>query len=268
MEFEKKATSPEEFLVCNELLPAVRERYSTTFALLEIPEVVRSDGTLGQYGTVYFRDYDGEKYCDKWNEGNGGAPLGTALSSEMVRILQDLQKIDVGWLLSLHPVGKTLERSAFDLQGWLLSFEKQETLALSMGISYDELKQAEEFIKGGFRLSRRIVSNGDFYPRNLIKMQKTIVLADWGYWTGYRACFVDDLVNVAAFAFIHMWNNGPWQKEFVRRLSESFDIKLDDLRKAVLIKSFEQAMFWRCIPQLVQPQVNHFKMALTSGILG
>jgi len=75
-------------------------------------------------------------------------------------------------------------------------------------------------------------------------------------------------VNVAAFAFIHMWNNGPWQKEFVRHLSETFDIKSDDLRKAILIKSFEQAIFWRCIPQLAQSQVNQFKKALRNEILG
>jgi len=191
MEFRKTAASPEEFLVCTELLPAMRERYGSTFALLEIPEVLRSDRSVGQYGTVYFRDYDGEKYNDRWNEGNGGAPLRTELSSEMVQLLEDLQKIDIGWLLSLHPVGKSLERSAFDLRGWLLSFQNQKTLALSMGISDDELKQTEELVNGGFQLTRRIVSNGDFYPRNLIKLQKTIVLADWGYWTGYRACFVE-----------------------------------------------------------------------------
>lgn len=271
-EFEKKTTSLEEFLVCTELLPAIRERYGKTFALLEIPEVLRSDRSVGNCGSVYFRDYDGEKYNGRWSEQPGeyigGCALGTELSSEMVQLLRDLQQIDVGWLLSLHPIGKSLERSAFDFPGWLLSFERQSTVAIGMGISDGELKQAAEFVDGGFQLTRRIVSNGDFYPRNLIKFKKTIVLTDWGYWTGYRACFVDDLVNVAAFAFIHMWNNRPWQKEFVRHLMETFDIKLDDIRKAVLIKSFEQAVFWRCIPQLAQPQVNHFRMALRNEILG
>jgi len=272
MEFEKTVASREEFLVCTELLPAMRERYGTTFVLLEIPEVLRSDKSVGQYGTVYFRHYDGEKYNGRWSEQpgehTGGRALGTELSSEMVQLLKDLQEIDVGWLLSLYPIGKSLERSAFDLRGWLSSFERQRIPAVGMGISGDELMQAQEFVSGGFQLTRRIVSNGDFYPRNLIKLQKRIVLADWGYWTGYRACFVDQLVNVAAFAFIHMWNNVPWQREFVRHIRETFDIAWDDIRRAVLIKSFEQAMFWRCIPQLAQPQVNHFKMALRNEIVG
>ena len=121
---------------------------------------------------------------------------------------------------------------------------------------------------GGFKLTSRIVSNGDFYPRNLIKLPNRVALVDWGYWPGYRACFVDYLVNVGAFAFIHMWGNGLWQKEFVRRLRETFDIKLDDLRKAILIKSFEQAMFWTALPQLAQVQVNLFKMVLKDEVFG
>ena len=269
MEFQKTVSSTEEFLVCTALLPAIRERYGPAFALLEIPEVLRSDGSVGQHGAVYFRHYDGETYNDKWNEENGGSLLGTELSSEMVQLLEDLQKIDVDWLLSQDPVGEKVRQSAFNFQGWLLSFQGQKTEAVSMGISANEFTQAEEFITGGFQLTRCIVSNGDFYPRNLIKLPNRVVLVDWAYWLGYRICFVDYLVNVAAFAFIHMWGNGLWQKEFVRHLRETLDVKLDDLRKAVLMKSFEQAIFWQqCAPQLVPPQVNHFKMALKNDICG
>jgi hypothetical protein len=270
MEHLKPVGSAEEFLVCTELLPAIRQRYGTSFALLEIPEVLRSDRNVEPHGAVYFRDYDGEKYNGRWNEGNGGGPLGTELSSEMVQILSDLQTIDVDWLLSLHAVGRKVQQSAFDLQGWLSSFQERKTLAFSIGISDIELTQAEEVINGGFQVTRRIVNNGDFYPRNLVKLPNRMVLVDWGYWPGYRACFVDYPVNVAAFAFIHMWGNGLWQKEFVHHLREKFGISLDDFRKAVLIKSFEQALFFQqCgAPQLVPPQVNHFKMALKNEIFG
>jgi hypothetical protein len=79
---------------------------------------------------------------------------------------------------------------------------------------------------------------------------------------------VDDLVNVAAFAFIHMWNNVPWQKEFVRHVTEIFGITPDDFRKAVLIKSYEQAISWRCLPQLAAPQVDLFRKAMRNELLG
>jgi hypothetical protein len=273
MEFEKKAGSPEEFLLCTELLPAMRKRYSATFALLEIPEVLRSDRSLGEYGTIYFRNYDGEKYNGRWSEQTGeytgGCALGTELSSEMVQLLNDLQQVDVDWLLSLHPIGERARASAFDLQGWLLTFQTRELKALQMGISADEFVQAEHLVNDGFRCTRRIVSNGDFYPRNLVKVADRIVLVDWGYWTGYRVCFVDYLVNVAAFAFIHMWNNVPWQKNFLRHVGETLEVESDDFRKAVLVKSFEQAAFWQNNPSLVTQvaaQVKLFQMALRNEI--
>src|SRR2546425_7512905 len=128
MEYPKTARSAEEFLVCTELLPAIRERYGTTFELLDIPEVLRSDRSVGEYGTVYFRDYDGEKYNGRWSEQPGehigGWALGTELSSEMVQLLKNLPKNDVDLLLSPHPVGKSGQRSSFVFHGWALLFQK------------------------------------------------------------------------------------------------------------------------------------------------
>jgi hypothetical protein len=66
-----------------------------------------------------------------------------------------------------------------------------------------------------------------------------------------------------------MWGNGLWQREFVRHLMDAFDIKLNDLRNAVLMKSFEQAIFWqKGAPQLVPAQVGLFKTALKNGVAG
>src|SRR5437763_14781734 len=118
MEYPKTARSTEEFLVCTELLPAIRKRYGPTFALLEIPEILRSDGKAGEYGTVYFRDYAGEKYNDRWNEGKGGGPLGTELYLGVVQLLTDLQAIDVDWLVCQRAVGERVRRYAVDVQGW------------------------------------------------------------------------------------------------------------------------------------------------------
>jgi hypothetical protein len=273
IEKEKTVASAEEFLVCTELLPAVRKRYGNAFTLLEIPEVLRSDVNVGAHGTIFFRHYGDETYNARWSEypgeHAGGCVLGTELSSEMVQLLEDLQQIDVDWLMSLHPIGESAKASAFDLQGWVLSFQGRKAQAISMGITADEFTEAEELVKDGFHLTSRIFSNGDFYPRNLVKLPTRMVLVDWAYSKGYRFCYVDYLVNVAAFAFIHMWNNVPWQKEFVRHLNGTFDIESDDIRKAVLIKSFEQAMLWQQpVPQSAQAQVRLFKMALKNEIFG
>src|SRR5579863_2087253 len=121
----------EEFHMSTVLLPAIRRRYRSIFNLLEIPEVLRSDWSDEKL-TVYFRYYDGETYNDRWNEGNGGSPLGTQLSSEVVRVLDDLKQIDIDWLTTVHPVGETVRQSAFNLQDWRTSFRQRTPQALSL----------------------------------------------------------------------------------------------------------------------------------------
>jgi hypothetical protein len=262
----KTAPGAEEFLLWTTLLPAIRERYGPGFRLLEIPEVLRSDRNSR---LVCFRHYVGRTYNDSWNEMNGGEALGLDLSLEMVQIISDLQTIDVDSLLSEYPVGQWVRRSSFDLQGWLASFRERRAGGLTMGLTADEIDQAEEVVKSGFKVERQIMSNGDFYPRNLVKMSDRIVLLDWAHWAGYRACFVDHVANVAAFAFVHMWGNPLWQRKFVGYIAETLDIGSEDLRRAVLIKSFEQGNYWLNNPQLVAQvaaQVNHFRMALRNQI--
>jgi hypothetical protein len=266
VEFQKTAASRDEFLVWTTLLPAIREQYGPSFNLLEIPEVLRFDEASR---LVCFRHYDGRTYNDSWNEMNGGEPLGTELSAEMVEVLGDLQKINVDSLLAQHAVGESVRQSSFDLQNWLVSFRERREEGLRMGLTQAEIDKAAELLKSGFMAEHRIISNGDFYPRNLIKLSDKVVLVDWGHWAGYRACFLDYLANVAAFAFVHMWGNGSWQKRFVSHIAEHLEVESDDFRKAVLIKSFEQGCYWVNNPQLVAQvaaQANHFRMALGNQI--
>jgi hypothetical protein len=66
-----------------------------------------------------------------------------------------------------------------------------------------------------------------------------------------------------------MWGNPLWQRKFVGYIAETLDIGSEDLRRAVLIKSFEQGNYWLNNPQLVAQvaaQVNHFRMALRNQI--
>lgn len=187
----------------------------------------------------------------------------------MVQILNDLRMVDVSLLLEAYSVGESIRRSSFDIEDWVQCFRGRRSEALRMGIASQEVEQAEEFVKAGFELTDRIISNGDFYPRNLIRLQDRVVLVDWAHWVGYRVCFVDYLANVAAFAYVHMWGNDAWQTNFIEHMREIRKIEMDDFRRAVLIKSFEQANYWLNNPQLtaqVQAQVNHFKRALGNTI--
>jgi len=260
---QRVTQSHEEFLVSSSLLPSIREKYGARFDSLEIPEVLGSDADASQFGTVCFRYYDGETYT--WSESSGGAGLATEFSLEMVELIQDLRRIEIAWLLQ-HPAGIWMRQ--FDLQGWLQRFRDSDARASGLGISDEESKRAQEIIRVGFELKDQIFGNGDFYPRNLVKLLKNIVLIDWEYRPGFRACFLDYLANVLAFAFVHMWNNDPWQADFLRHSRNTFQIGTDDLRRAIMIKAFEQASFWYdCGRSDLYPhQTKLFRMALENQL--
>lgn len=265
-EHPRAAGTAIEFAVSACLLPAIRDKYASNFDLLEIPEVLRIDDTVGPHGTVFFRGYQGRKYNDKWSEQEGseeygGRTMGAELSSEMIQLIGDLRKISVAWI-TRYPVGKRVSEVSFNLDGWLNEFRDRKPLCVACGLSEGELERAEELIREGFECDERVFNNGDFYPRNLIKTERRIVLVDWGYWPGSRACFIDHLPNVVAFAFVHMWGNRDWQAEFLGKARNALGISVDDLRRAILIKSFEQACFWKNLPRLFPQQVEHFRMAI------
>jgi len=257
------AKSAEEFLVYSSLLPSIREKYGPSFDFLEIPEVLGFDAQVCQFGIICTRYYDGETY--NWREENGGAGLGTELSLEMVRLIQDFRRIDIAWLLQ-HPAGSWMRE--FDLQAWLQQFRNNRTRGHELGISEGEIKRAEEIIGTGFELNDQIFGNGDFYPRNLVKLPQHTVVIDWEHRPGFRACFVDYLPNVLAFAFVHMFNNDPWLAEFLRHSHGAFKVGTADLRKAIMIKAFEQGSFWYDCkrPDLFPHQTRLFRMALNDQL--
>jgi hypothetical protein len=268
-EHRREARSVQEFLVATGLLPAIREKFASSFALLEIPEVLRIDECAGRHGTVFFRNYDGKKYDNSWSEHPGelagGSALGLELSSEMPRLIADFRKIDISWILR-HPIGKRIGQASFDLGDWVKSFRSSRSIANALGISDDELGRAEESIGSGFESPERIFFNGDFYPRNLINLDQKIVVIDWEDWPGNRVCLIDHLPNAVAFAYIHMWGNQRWQTEFLRHIHNSLPVTSKDLRKAVLIKAFEQAMSWKDNINLASPQVDLFRKALRNNL--
>lgn len=105
----KQAGTPLEFAVCTELLPAIRERYQSSFDLLEVPEVIGYDRQFAPHGLIAFHNYKGKKYDDVWSEQQehpalGGRALGIELCSDMDRLIGDFRRIDLGWLRE-HPVG-------------------------------------------------------------------------------------------------------------------------------------------------------------------
>jgi hypothetical protein len=266
----QEGKNPGELWVSSVLLPAIRMRYRESFKLLELPEVVRCVPSAegGAAGKVFFRHYAGKTYNKAWTETSGGSLLGLELSSEMPQLLADLKKIDVDWVLGTA-AQENIPNFSFDLDAWLKSFCGRKAWALSNGWSDRVLEKAGKEISTGFTVQDLVFSNGDFYPRNLVRTKSRIILVDWEWRPGNRVCYVDHLSNVAAFASVHMWKNPAWQAAFKVAASKILNIADKDFYKSVLIKSFDQAWHWSVTyervvrERLIQGQLRQFEDALT-----
>ena len=264
-----KQVSKEEFLICTQLLPKIKREFGNVFSRLILPEVVFECIHQSNVYTVLFKYYNGKYYNEIWNEEDGGSLLGLELVNEMINIIEDLLNIDIEYLYQTEEV-KQINGFVFNYQDWLKSYTIRFDKAIQVGISTEELEKAKDFLEDGFSRKKLIFSNGDFYPRNLIKVNngQQLVLIDWEYWgENFRVNYVDHLENIIAFAYIHMWGNVNWQNEFLKSAINNFNLRLDDLRKSIMIKSFEQAILWLDYPQFSNFQTEHFRRALSNQLI-
>ncbi|MCH7759476.1 N-acetylneuraminate synthase family protein, partial [Patescibacteria group bacterium] len=153
----------------------------------------------------------------------------------------------------------------FNFENWNKQFADRAKILLQHGwISQEDSNKANELLKYGFKKSKLIFSNGDYYPKNLLNFKGKIMVIDWETWnTNYRANIVDYIENVVAFTFIHMWNNRLWQIEFLKEVRKYFRIDFRDLRNAILIKSFEQIFFFGGESRRGKKQLIIFKNILS-----
>ncbi|MBU2634248.1 MAG: M23 family metallopeptidase [Nanoarchaeota archaeon] len=222
--------------------------YNSKFSSLQLPT----------YNTIDKKDnivimpfYDGKNYIESWNSDGlyGGKYMKLELVKEIVQVIRDFSKIDTNKVIE-YLTEHQIVNFQFDFEEWKKQFINNAKFFLENDfISQKEFHKANKLFGNGFKKSKLIFNNGDYYPRNILSYKGKIVVIDWQTWNGnYRANIIDYIENVAAFAFIHMWNNHLWQIEFLKELRKYFKINFKCLRNAILIKSFEQANFWRNNP--------------------
>lgn len=222
------------------LVTSLAEDYNGKFIKLELPCYI-----FAENGFLIMPFYEGRTYNELWAESSYGGPrMGIELSKEMAQMIYDFSKIDVSKAEEiLKQLG--IDKIKFDFEEWLLDFlKKAHNLVSEKCLSQEDVVKAEKILEKVKRQGRFIFNNGDYYPRNLIKGDKVVII-DWQTWNeNYRANIIDTIENVAAFAFIHMWANTVWQVNFLKELRKFFRINFKKFRTAVLIKSFDQGIFF------------------------
>lgn len=167
-----RAESRTEFIVYSVVLPQISARYPI-FEHLQIPQIIAAHdagGTLGYPGDILMPWYDGDIYSDRWRSDDGGKKLSTELAYEMITLVEDLSKIDTAWfshLLRRNEVGVSI----FDVEGWATSITERQDTFLSLGMSAKEQEIIIAQARAYLRNEVHIVSNGDFYPGNIVRSQ-------------------------------------------------------------------------------------------------
>jgi hypothetical protein len=247
-----------------EILNRISGKYNSKFGKLMLPKALSINHRLQ---TLSLPFYHGQVFNGLWNEATGGALLKLSLSKDVPQIIQDLSKIDIS-PVQKHPKLKRLQKVQFNHHKYQKDFAKLLKLFCQARlITKAQAKTAAKLVQVPFS-SNLILNNGDFYPRNFIKLRSgKIVLIDWETWNNNsRANVVDYLENVAAYCFVHMWGNPKWQKHYVKYLRQYLPMTLRDFQKALLIKSAEMAYFWfgrTHTKQLCLNQIGIFKKALS-----
>ena len=239
--YTKHQAKPGE-MAMYEILNQISHKYNRGFFRLKLPEALSLNR---QQSTLSLPFYKGQTFNGLWNEATGGAPLKLDLSREVPEMIKDLSQIDISPVLNNLKL-KKLKNIWYDHNKYQRDFAKLLKIFIKAKlITKNQASQAATILKLPFS-SPLILNNGDFYPRNFIRLPgDKIVLVDWETWnSNSRANVVDHLENVAAYCFVHMWGNQKWQKAYVQQLKKYLPVTRQDLQKALLIKSAEMAYFW------------------------
>jgi len=267
----KHSNNTEEAMLAN-VLPAV-DKQNFPFRVLHFPKLVATVRDV-----ILTKHIEGLSFNDTWDEastfGYGGRGIELDFATRVVDLMADLSLIDTS-LLDMFGL------STFDFDGW----KKQnlpflsEILIKRKLVDQAHINNTLAILSDGdiFRSSRMILTNGDFYPRNLIELPDgKIAIVDWEGRQDYgfmdqekgseqrvmdqRNAFVNFVENHVAFFYIHMWGNPDFQRKFVSSASQRFGLTAENLQAAILIKSLEQALIWP--DDLAGIQIKTFMKAL------
>jgi hypothetical protein len=261
--FQKEKAQKGEMAVY-EFLNTIADFYNPQFAVLQLPKAAAVDY---EKSVIYLPFYEGETFNEKWSESDGGLMFGLDLSVEVPSMLKDLSMIDTE-LVRKQKKLKQFPKIQFNRSEYLSDLKQLCNRFVDFGlITEPEASQALDLLSEDFT-SPLIFNNGDFYPRNFIRMENNkIVLIDWETWNEHSTAYIlDHLENVAAYCFVNMWNNEPWQKNYVMELRKLFDVNKKDFQKAILIKAADMAVFWFKTKQqaTLNSPMKLFKQALTT----
>src|SRR5258708_2151086 len=185
---------------------------------------------------LFIKKYEGARFDDRWNESVqvptfGGRGIPSIFATKIVDILEDFSKISLESFLDYG-------LSRFDMKVWQLNKlpERMRNLVPDQ-ITSQEIQKFQEILISRLTIRpKEIITNGDFYPRNLIEMENgKIVVFDWES-SDMRTSLINTTESHLAFMFIHMWGNRDFQRLLVKDGVQRLGLNLEELQLAILMR--------------------------------
>ncbi|MBI4457456.1 hypothetical protein HY633_00645 [Candidatus Uhrbacteria bacterium] len=225
-----------EIRILRDVLPTLDR---DEFERLVLPEYI-DDGMFEEVRWMTSRYISGQPLVYGWSESAhkpeawGGRGIDVATAGMAVDVLRDLRSVDI------HTLPEFVRR--FDFARWGPEFSmKAETMIAKGYLERSTVSTAMKLLSSAAARSYEgsMFTNGDFYPRNFIlAADGRIAVVDW-------VGGIDPWEFVAMYAWMLMWGNPQWQIAYLRSIVEHFPVDVRQMRIGLLVRSFEQAFFWR-----------------------
>lgn len=260
-----------EDLIFTKVFPKIQS-LNLEFNTLELPnhkkiikKIVGEEPNQQELKYILINFYDGKSYNKSWHEYSpeslGGRGVKKDFATKSVELIKDFSLIDIKQLSEFNLL-------TFDLESWRsknLPLMEQGLLQKKV-LSEKQVEKIRYVLNSGeiFSNSKKILTNGDFYPRNFIKLSSgKIVVVDWEgridyeqsvqskeinqTFRGLRNAFINYVENHVAFLYVHMWGNYLYRRKFLKRAAETFQLSASNLQAAIVIKAMEQSYLWKDI---------------------
>jgi len=201
---------------------AIRQKY--TFGLLELPEALEIFTTENK-AYLLVPHYNGDKFTFNTPDIN--------LAKTMPLIVKDLLAINVE---EIKEGGSNYDFEGHEREFWTF-FKKAVELGLINPTEEEKLKvQIEGIFIQGRNTQKMIISNGDFNPRNIIRLSNgKLVLIDWDG-------VVLPLEQHLAYAWLLNFENPAWQKTYAETFEQELPIQKFNVRYHLMRLSLIRAV--------------------------
>lgn len=209
------------------------------FFKLCLPAVFGMGRYREAFDWVLLKYYDGDEY--QWSEKDsapdalGGKAISVDSASEIAIMVFDLTQVPV--LKFSKKVETTNYKDEFAALKKRMTTDGIKTIPASQQEIESAVQLLEQFVQKEVP-TLFTIQNGDFYPRNFLHLEESILLLDW---EDARISAVEELI---AYISLLMWGNEKWIERFHVELNHLVEMNTEWLTSMMLYRSLLQLEFW------------------------